>query len=446
MNALATCLIAWLLNALWQAPLIFAAAWLAARIARPAGPAWEHRLWVGALFAQILIPLGSIDDFRIQLSLAIDAAWAFFSRLWSSSTPTATTRVFVGPAVTFVPRGLHLSPQVTSVVLMLYAASLLYFTGRFAWALFRCYAPEPNETPSQALSGRFARHCQEFGIRRASLVLSSSVSTPQTIGIWKPRLLLPLTAAGPISDADLDAIFAHEAAHMRRADFAKNLIYTALSLPLTFHPAMWMVRSRIAASREMICDSLAAGQTDGRANYARSLLRMAALFTAPPIRKNLHAIGIFDAHIFERRIMQLTQSTAPARPARRLLIAAACTALALATATSAWALRLHIDDKSADQQSSKKIHVNVKDMTILTKVNPVYPVEAKKARTQGTVVLNVVIGTSGEVENISVKSGPSALQQSAIDAVRQWRWQPFLLNGNPVEVETEVNVIYSLAG
>ena len=144
--------------------------------------------------------------------------------------------------------------------------------------------------------------------------------------------------------------------------------------------------------------------------------------------------------------MQLTQSTAPARPARRLLIAAACTALALATATSAWALRLHIDDKSADQQSSKKIHVNVKDMTILTKVNPVYPVEAKKARTQGTVVLNVVIGTSGEVENISVKSGPSALQQSAIDAVRQWRWQPFLLNGNPVEVETEVNVIYSLAG
>jgi len=59
-------------------------------------------------------------------------------------------------------------------------------------------------------------------------------------------------------------------------------------------------------------------------------------------------------------------------------------------------------------------------------------------------VLNAVIGKDGHVDNLKVVSGPSKLQQSALDAVRQWLYKPYLVNGEPVEVETKISVIYSL--
>ena len=83
---------------------------------------------------------------------------------------------------------------------------------------------------------------------------------------------------------------------------------------------------------------------------------------------------------------------------------------------------------------------------LITKVQPVYPAPAKAAGTQGTVVLDTVISTDGVPEEISVVASPSDdLTQSALEAVRQWRYRPTLLNGNPVEVTTEVRVSYTLA-
>jgi outer membrane biosynthesis protein TonB len=61
------------------------------------------------------------------------------------------------------------------------------------------------------------------------------------------------------------------------------------------------------------------------------------------------------------------------------------------------------------------------------------------------VVLNAVIGKDGTVQNLNVVSGPGELQQSSLDAVSQWTYKPYLLNGDPIEVETTINVIYSLA-
>jgi TonB family protein len=81
---------------------------------------------------------------------------------------------------------------------------------------------------------------------------------------------------------------------------------------------------------------------------------------------------------------------------------------------------------------------------ILTKVPPQYPPDAKKARIQGTVTLKAIIGEQGTVENLSVVSGPAALQQSSLDAVRQWTYKPFVVDGKPTAVETSIHVIYTL--
>jgi protein TonB len=80
----------------------------------------------------------------------------------------------------------------------------------------------------------------------------------------------------------------------------------------------------------------------------------------------------------------------------------------------------------------------------LTKVNPVYPPEAKANGVSGTVVLMAVIGKDGAVKSLNAVSGPPVLAAAAMDAVRQWTYKPYLLNGNPVEVDTTITVNFNL--
>jgi TonB family protein len=79
-----------------------------------------------------------------------------------------------------------------------------------------------------------------------------------------------------------------------------------------------------------------------------------------------------------------------------------------------------------------------------TMVAPIYPAAAKAGRVQGTVILVAKIGKDGHVNDLQAVSGPALLQGAAIDAVNQWTYRPYLLNGNPVEVMTTVNVVFTL--
>jgi periplasmic protein TonB len=81
---------------------------------------------------------------------------------------------------------------------------------------------------------------------------------------------------------------------------------------------------------------------------------------------------------------------------------------------------------------------------LLEKTVPQYPAIARAARIQGTVVLQATIAKDGSIQNLRVINGPPMLQQAAIDAVRSWRYKPYLLNGEPVEVETTINVVFNL--
>jgi protein TonB len=99
-------------------------------------------------------------------------------------------------------------------------------------------------------------------------------------------------------------------------------------------------------------------------------------------------------------------------------------------------------------EAPKKVSISggVAAGNLLQQTRPVYPPIAKAARVQGTVVLQATISKTGTITGLRVVSGPAMLQGSALDAVRTWRYRPYLLSGEPVEVETTVNVIFSLGG
>lgn len=81
---------------------------------------------------------------------------------------------------------------------------------------------------------------------------------------------------------------------------------------------------------------------------------------------------------------------------------------------------------------------------LIVKVDPKYPPMARQTRTQGPVVLTALIGRDGHIENLHAVSGHPLLIPAALEAVRQWRYRPTMLNGQPVEVETQVTVIFRL--
>jgi protein TonB len=91
-----------------------------------------------------------------------------------------------------------------------------------------------------------------------------------------------------------------------------------------------------------------------------------------------------------------------------------------------------------------QVSSGVMEGMLIHRVVPTYPAIARAIRLSGTVVLQATISRNGIIENLRVMSGPAPLQRAALDAVSQWRYRPYLLDGQPVEVETTVSVEFTL--
>ena len=99
---------------------------------------------------------------------------------------------------------------------------------------------------------------------------------------------------------------------------------------------------------------------------------------------------------------------------------------------------------SAEPPKAIRVGANVMQANLANKVNPVYPPLAKAARVQGTVQFEATIGADGSIRNLRLTGGPPLLVQAAMQAVQQWAYKPTLLNGNPVEVITTIDVNFTL--
>ena len=335
---------AWLLtyvvNALWQAPLVFVAAWLAVRLLQSFGSRTELRLWTAALGTQVLLPGVSAHLFAwLQL------AWLYRSR----SVLTAIT-IRQGPAL--IHSGWHLSSAFAWTLIIGYLTFLLYRAVCLVNAYFdtlrlRRSTRTCTLTPDAA---RLWAECQKhFHLPPTQLAECRSGSegfrTPVTLGLRNPHILFPAGLLSSLAPEELQALFAHEAAHIARHDFARNLLLQVLALPIAFLPTTRFTLLRLTASREMVCDALAAEAmsqpaADGRDLYARSLLRLAAALlradagTVP----QPFALGLFEASTLERRIMSLTHNVPRLPLLRRTLVVAATLIIALGTCASAVAL------------------------------------------------------------------------------------------------------------
>jgi protein TonB len=119
------------------------------------------------------------------------------------------------------------------------------------------------------------------------------------------------------------------------------------------------------------------------------------------------------------------------------------------TATAAGTMTATLPAVSAGDNATPPARIrvggNVQQTKLVSQPPPVYPPLAKQARIQGVVKLNATIAKDGTVQHLEAISGHPLLIEAAMDAVRQWVYQPTLLNGQPVEVQTDIDVNFTLS-
>ena len=93
-----------------------------------------------------------------------------------------------------------------------------------------------------------------------------------------------------------------------------------------------------------------------------------------------------------------------------------------------------------------RVSQGVSQGLLIRKIQPNYPPLARQARIQGSVLLQAQISKDGSIQNLRLISGHPMLAPAAIEAVKQWKYKPYMLNGEPVEVETQITVNFTLAG
>lgn len=440
----------YLANSLWQLPLFLGAGYVAQRFIRRLGPLAQHRLWVATMVLAAVLPALSAWGSIVGMQLTPSGHSAHVIAIDSGAADTSLFRH--GSVV--------LSPVLFHVLLCVYLTWIGYLVLRFAWSLRRTQLLARRAEPIslQGQSFELWQNCQcVFNVRDAAVLTSPDISGPVTVGNRKTYLLLPADFFLSWERDDMAAALGHECAHIERRDFLLNLLYEAIALPIAYHPVAWIFKSRIAETRELVCDAMAAERIAGAASYARSLLRIAATVYARPTHATAHAIGMFDANVLEKRIMNLIQKKQSL--SRRWKIAMPLLAIIVLAITclTANAFTTTVDQQTSagatngqEESTASKVYKvggDVKAPRLISSVEPAYPEEARKGnkKISGSCVVGLIVDETGTPQQLHIiRSLAPAFDTNAINAIKQWRFAPATLNGKPVPVNIRTEVTFKL--
>ena len=184
--------------------------------------------------------------------------------------------------VSFSERVANWTPWIAGVWFV--GVALLSLRLLFSWFQVRRMGRAGISAVGDRVQSLFDDISQRLALRRVVRVFESSlIAVPATIGWLRPIVLLPATAITGLTDEQLTAVLAHELAHVRRHDYAVNLVQGVIETLLFFHPAVWLLSSRIRTEREHCCDDEAVSTTGKPTEYARALTQLATIGAAPPL-------------------------------------------------------------------------------------------------------------------------------------------------------------------
>lgn len=287
------------------------------------------------------------------------------------------------------------------------------------------------------LPARVREHMASLGVA-ARFGESAHVSTPVTFGLWRPVVLVPTSFASLPEPARVAAL-THELVHIARRDWLAVLGEELVRAVLWFHPAMWLLLGRIAAAREQVVDQRAVSLTGDRRAYLDALYRTAQSL-APATA--LLAVPFVHRNQLLARIRLLNQEHVMSRS--RLMLSSLALAAILIGTTALSTLSFPLV-RIAEAGEILFVGGDVKPPKRVAGEAPAYPDDARKERVTGQVVLQTVIVRSGSVRDVKIlASVDDRLSAAAIDAVRDWRFEPATLSNDPVDVYYNLTINFRL--
>ncbi len=261
MPVIASALSSALLHFLWQGALVAALLAVVLAALRRRSPNVRYLACCAALALMAMLPVVTMAVLYAPLEAADGAV-----------LPVAGSMAAIGAAAA-------VEPLARDWVLPAWFAGVMLFSLRLAWSGGHVWTLRHCAQPAGAdIQETVARLAERLGLRRpVRALLTAATDSPSVLGWLRPVVLLPSATLLGLSTEQLEAVIAHELAHIRRHDYLVNLGQMVVETVLFYHPAVWWVSNRIRHERELCCDDAAVACCGDAVVYARALTQLEKL-------------------------------------------------------------------------------------------------------------------------------------------------------------------------
>ena len=278
---------------------------------------------------------------------------------------------------------------------------------------------------------RLSRLAARLGIRReVGLRIVGTLASPITAGWWRPVVLVPAALVARMPPELLEALLAHELAHVRRHDFLVNMLQNVVEILLFYHPAVWWLSRRIRHERELVADGIAAKLTGEPRRLALALSELEKMQFATQ-RLALAA----DGGDLMQRIRHLMVPQEP-----RSNWKAALAALCIATAALAGYANARVEAASVPVARTRAV------LDFESCAKPQWPKHDLQAEHTGTVTLKFNIDETGLVSDSAVinSSGHPGLDRAAQQGIAKCHFKPATVRGKPIAAWQQMQYVWVL--
>jgi TonB family protein len=422
MTAIAQALSTALLDFVWQGLLAAFLLWTALFVLRNRSPRARYLASCIALALMAALPVITACLVYTAPALARHTSWSARVPLYPPAALPGTT------AAAFDWAG-----WLARWALPMWSLGVLLCSLRLVWASRQISVLRRESKPAEdAVLALVAALQERMRLARPVRVLISGVADcPSVVGWIKPVVLLPASTVLGLTPQQLEAVLAHEFAHILRYDYLVNMLQAVVETLLFYHPAVWWVSARIRQERELCCDDLAVHSCGDALCYARALTRLERLRVTTPSL----ALGSAGGSLLHR-IQRLTGDSGWQRGPSKLpgilalSFGLACFALNMqwargqqpdaAASTPAAAENDFPNDVTNDMPNEPGVRIDLGGARLIHRDEVEYPEAAFEKGIQGTVVVEATLDTDGAVGDARVVSGPPELRKAALQSVLQW--------------------------
>lgn len=396
-----------LVDFLWQGAIVGLLLWLALAMLRHRSASTRYTVSCLALAVMTLLPLATIAALWTRSSVPASPAAGSAAVAAAAAMPQTMLPIWL---MSDTPRLVWLE-QLQLWALPLWSAGVLLFSVRLAWGYRHSFVMRRGEPCAEAeVLSTLQDLARRIGINRPIRVLVTSIADgPGVVGWLRPAVLLPPAAAMGITPQQLQAVLAHELAHIKRHDYLVNAFQVVAETVFFYHPAVWWTSKQIRIERELCCDDIAVRSCGDPIGYARALTTLARQQLASPAL-TMAATGGSLLHRVQRLLGAEPRELGPGRVPGVIVVALAigCVVLNLDW-LQAFGQSQVPPDAPRFEVASVKVNRQNDNQISLMRQNGTYSALG--------VTLGVLIRQAYEVQEFQIANGPDWMDSVRFDVI-----------------------------